>query len=124
MGWNQSDDLPVWNVTWEDAEAFCQWLTAVEGRSYRLPTEAEWEFACRAGTHSRCYWGNQDIRRFARGSPSEDRPNAVGRLVSNGFGLHDLCGNVAEWCADWYDPDSDKNTPADDPLSSVARAVA
>jgi formylglycine-generating enzyme len=126
-GWTQSDEHPVVNVSWNDATKFCEWLSAKEGRSYRLPTEAEWEYACRGGTQTH-FWagdsagamkgaGNMQDRQIEEKYPSADlRRNPrfpfddgepftarVGQYRSNAFGLADMLGNAAEWCADDYD---------------------
>lgn len=120
------DDDAVTQVSWQDAVAFCEWLSEKEKRPYRLPTEAEWEYACRAGTRTLFHtgdtlpasfqkWGS-DIGfrdRYFPGKtlPAEYRtevPNQemlkVGLTAANLWGLQDMHGNVAEWCADWYGP--------------------
>jgi formylglycine-generating enzyme required for sulfatase activity len=118
-------DDAVTGVSWHDAVAFCGWLSAREGRAYRLPTEAEWEFACRAGTTAAFNTGDRLPDGFqnwfgARGFsgyyfpdgkfPPEYASNAgpvtvrVARRPANAWGLHDMHGNVAEWCLDWYGP--------------------
>jgi eukaryotic-like serine/threonine-protein kinase len=105
IGFERNDDMPAVNVTWSDAVAFCEWLTRVEGHTYRLPTEAEWEYACRAGTTTRSYWGDDDSRRDEcvwHGANSGGGFHRVGELKSNAFGLHDMCGNVYEYCSDWF----------------------
>jgi formylglycine-generating enzyme required for sulfatase activity len=112
--------FPVESVSWEDAGAFCAKLSAVPeekqaGRVYRLPTEAEWEYACREGGRvsgpfhfgsSLCstqanFDGNHPYGGADRG-PNLERPAPVGSYQANAFGLYDLHGNVWEWCADWY----------------------
>ena len=112
-------NLPVVGVTWEDAGRFCQELNrlAVEqsqGRRYRLPTEAEWEYCCRANTRTPFAFGEQlelDQARFqSRRLDAEGLrqvvygPARVGSFAANGFGLHDMHGNVWEWCNDRYGP--------------------
>jgi formylglycine-generating enzyme required for sulfatase activity len=91
MGKNPSypkgNALPVDHVSWHDATEFCQKLSHKEGRTYRLPMEAEWEYACRAGTQTDYWWGD---------TPEAD-PNKA-----NGFGLFNMHDGVAEWCQDWY----------------------
>jgi formylglycine-generating enzyme required for sulfatase activity len=120
-----ADDEAVTNVSWHGAVAFCDWLTRKEGRTYRLPTEAEWEYACRAGTTTifNCgdhlpdgfqKWRVNDgrIERYFREGklPREYRdwpeksPLKVAQTSANAWGLFDMHGNVAEWCADWYGP--------------------
>ncbi len=103
-GYATSDDHPVSVVTYADAEAFCQWLSKSERQKYRLPTEAEWEYACRAGTTTpRSYPPDlmPDYCWFRSNIPTaEARP--VGRRLPNPWGLYDMNGNVREWCLDWY----------------------
>ena len=111
---------PVINVSWEDATAYAQWLGEQTGKLYRLPSEAEWEYAARAGTSSRYWWG-EDLQQGGRvwangdGSGSEwsGRQTApVGSFPPNGFGLHDTAGNVWEWVQDcWHENYS--GVPAD-----------
>ncbi len=113
-------DQPVVCVTWDDAVAFCEWLSEKEGARYRLPTEAEWEYACRAGTQTRFYWGDEPAGReeayFAEPWPEETKEaddwqeTPWGRFGTVGVRCeernpHGLChmpGNVWEWTADWY----------------------
>jgi formylglycine-generating enzyme required for sulfatase activity len=119
VGYVQADLAPVWNVSAEDAEAFCKWLGEQDGRKYRLPTKAEWEYACRAGTTTRTYWAGQkkrDAHDYAWGpAKSEGRPRAVGQKLPNAFGLIDMCGNVWEWCSDWYGEKYYGQSPVEDP---------
>ena len=103
-------DWPVANVSWDDAEAYCTWLCAATGEAYRLPSEAEWEYACRAGTQT-CFSTGSDLalsdanflyseqgERVGRG-----RRSAVGSYSPNAYGLHDLHGNVCEFTKDtWH----------------------
>jgi formylglycine-generating enzyme required for sulfatase activity len=105
-GWGR-DNRPVINVSWHDAVAFANWLTKQTGRQYRLPSEAEWEYAARAGTKTHYWWGNkvgtnrvniQDSR--SRWSGKQTAP--VGSFSPNPFGLYDMVGNVWEWCADYW----------------------
>lgn len=125
-GFSQTGDSPVTNVTWADAVAMAKWLTQKEGVSYRLPTEAEWEYACKAGSNSRYsngdspaqliqigntfdqsalpYWVRWHDRALA-GSDGFAFTAPVGRFVPNSFGLHDMLGNVWEWVSDWYGAD-------------------
>jgi formylglycine-generating enzyme required for sulfatase activity len=137
-GWRQTVDHPVVNVSWHDAVEFCRWLSKVEGRTYRLPTEAEWEYACRAGTET---WystgdsadglaasanlGDEQFRRAVRPNyhsislaSFEDGQSftvPVGQFEPNGFGLCDMHGNVFEWCSDRYSPAYYAESPPDDP---------
>lgn len=113
-GIDQQDDHPVVCVSWHDAVSYCEWLSKREGRRYRLPSEAEWEYAARAGgnypfgqtpvisTTEANFNGNT---RYGRGSElGQYRKStvAVGRFAPNAWGLHDMVGNVWEWCNDWY----------------------
>ena len=110
MKYNSNGDrAPVTNVSWHDAQDFIGWLNKKEGaRSYRLPTEAEWEYAARAGTVTRYSWGNAIGRNRANcdacGSQWDDkRPAPVGSFAANAFGLYDMHGNVFEWVEDcWH----------------------
>jgi formylglycine-generating enzyme required for sulfatase activity/serine/threonine protein kinase len=115
------DQAPVVNVRWNQAVAFCEWLGRKEGRNYRLPTEAEWEYACRAGTTTR-YWNGDDPEHLTQIGNVRDLTaqqkfgwqdtlsssdgvaftSEVGRYPPNHFGLHDMHGNAAEWCSDWF----------------------
>src|SRR5512146_1459017 len=109
--WKNSDlnhpDQPVVAVTWFEADEYCRWLSQESGRSYRLPTEAEWEKAAQGGREDALYpWGDEPpkdrgeyLRRWAGKVPG---PLPVGQGTANAFGLYDICENVHEWCADWY----------------------
>ena len=100
----QAEDHPVVLVSWNDAQAFCAWLSKKEGEKYRLPTEAEWEYACRAGTKTRFHNGDDDdagLREVANVGNSTTTP--VGQFGPNAFGLFDMHGNVYEWCEDLYE---------------------
>ena len=129
-GFPQEDNHPVVQVSWSDAQAFLEWLNRIEKREYRLPTEAEWEYACRAGTSTRFSTGEDghSLRAAAnvcnmvdgRTSPSPEPRDAfrftspTGIFPHNGFGLHDMHGNASEWCADWYQANGD-DLPSKDP---------
>ena len=96
---------PVESVSWDDAQEFCRKLSQKEGVEYRLPTEAEWEYACRAGTKTRYYWGGEfnDAYAWWDGNSGGQTHN-VGTRKPNAWGLYDMSGNVLEWCEDWFEP--------------------
>lgn len=135
-GFPQGDDHPVLNVTWNDAVALAEWLTAREGVTYRLPTEAEWEYACRAGTRTRyasgndpesllevantfdadakVYWSRWEA--YALGGRDGFAFTApVGSFMPNAWALHDMHGNAWEWVWDWHADDYYARAPVDDP---------
>jgi formylglycine-generating enzyme required for sulfatase activity len=97
-----ADAEPITHVTWDQAVAFCDWLSKKEAKPYRLPTEAEWEYACRAGTTTPFSSGETLAPEQANFKSAKAVP--VGTFAPNPWGLHDLHGNVAEWCLDWYGP--------------------
>ncbi len=99
--WPNDDHYPVLQVSWNDACAFCRWLSQKDGRAYRLPTEAEWEFACRAGSAGRYSFGDDPFRQAQYAVFFANHPEKVGARKPNGFGLRDMEGNAWEWCADW-----------------------
>lgn len=143
-GFAQGDEHPVVNVTWNDAQALAGWLSRMEGRHYRLPTEAEWEYACRAGTHGQ-YHGGDDPASLARVANVFDADAAprwprwaafalpthdgfaftapVGSFAPNAFGLFDMHGNVWEWTADWHDEHYYARSPQDDPPGPAEGSV-
>ena len=120
------DRTPAVFISWDDARAFVEKLAAQTGRPFRLPTEAEWEYACRAGTTTRFYWGDdanyEQINHAAwwRGNAflmAERHARPVGLMPPNPWGLLDMSGNVSEWCQDWHwfygdGPDTDPVGPA------------
>jgi formylglycine-generating enzyme required for sulfatase activity len=107
-------DLPVESVSWDDIQVFLARLNARDPtHTYRLPTEAEWEYACRAGKNND---PPRDLRAAAwYGENSEKHSQPVGQKEPNAWGLHDMYGNVAEWVHDWYAPNYYAESPADDP---------
>ena len=132
-----TDRFPVENVSWLDAVRFCNALSIkdrihpyyrikgdsvdvpdIKSTGYRLPTEAEWEYACRAGTRTRFYFGD-DVYQLVNhgwvGGSSGGIVHAVGQKPPNGFGLYDMLGNVAELCGDWANWEYYKNSPTKDP---------
>lgn len=143
-GFAQAEDHPVLNVTWNDATAMAAWLSRKEGRTYRLPTEAEWEYACRAGGRTR-YYNGDDPRALDRVANVFDadaaanwpawRPYAiegsdgyaftapVGSFAPNALGLHDMIGNAWEWVSDWHDDNYYAHAPRDDPAGPATGGV-
>jgi formylglycine-generating enzyme required for sulfatase activity len=136
----QDGDNPADNLEWKFAKIFCERLSArpdekQAGRKYRLPTEAEWEYACRAGTSTPFHGGDSLSSseanfngEYPAGDAKQDkylrRTAKGGSYKPNTFGLYDMHGNVAEWCADWYDPDYYLDSPDDDPLGPPFGVVA
>lgn len=135
-GRTNSESVPVINVSWHDADQFCLWLSKVEGKTYRLPTEAEWEWACRGGaTVERWSCGDDpaELQTHANILDASARAEAaivdgevgwndgapfvaeVGKYKPNPFGLHDMHGNVLEWCNDWFDETYYARSPIKNP---------
>ena len=117
LGFSKLDDEAVVFVSWHDAVAFCEWLSAKERENCRLPTEAEWEYACRAGTTSPYHTGDDLPEEYCLNpgvtsypAPGRSRgdedivPLVTGCTPANAWGLHGMHGNVEEWCSDWYGP--------------------
>ena len=129
MGCNPSrfegSDLPVECVSWDTCQEFIQKLNSLTGRNFRLPTEAEWEFACRGGINSRGYKysGSNDIDNVAwYDGNSGDQTHPVGTKAPNELGIYDMSGNVWEWCSDWYaDYTSNSQTNPKGPQSGSFR---
>jgi len=135
-GYVQGDRHPVVCVNWGDAMAFCSWLSVKTGHPFRLPTEAEWEYACRAGADTPYPWGDTIDGRWCNfadkhmpfgyfsNRPAEHRKAddgyafaaPVGTYPANMFGLYDMIGNVNEWCSDWLGEDYYSWSPVNDPL--------
>ena len=146
-GFEQTDEHPVVNVSGDDAAAFCEWLSRKEGKAYRLPTEAEWEYACRAGTTTRYYSGDdpETLAKVANVADATFRAgfphfslflfttmkasdgyvytSPVGQFKPNAFGLYDMLGNAWQLCADGYDGDYYRNSPADRPTQRVRKDI-
>jgi formylglycine-generating enzyme required for sulfatase activity len=134
-GFNELDDYPAVFVFWHNAVDFCNWMSEKEGKQYRLPTEAEWEYCCRAGTSGTRYcFGDADdqLENYAwyhknsgvagvsgdvRKPNPGGRMHPVGKLKPNAWGLHDMHGNAWEWCQDNYDPDYYKRSRRNDPFA-------
>ncbi len=134
-GFEQTDEHPVVHVSWNDAVAFCEWLSKKEGKTYRLPTEAEWEYACRAGTTTRYYSGDDPETLAQVGNVADAAAKAkfpdwkytikasdgyvytapVGKFKPNALGLYDMHGNACQWCADRYGAKYYTASPLDDP---------
>ncbi len=122
MGKNPSyfkgDNLPVEQVSWNDAVEFCKKLSQKEGVTYRLPTEAEWEYAARGGNQSRGYEysGSNNVGEVAEyeGNNNKSTKPVAGKKP-NELGIYDMSGNVWEWCGDWYDSNYYKNSPSNNP---------
>jgi formylglycine-generating enzyme required for sulfatase activity/WD40 repeat protein/serine/threonine protein kinase len=118
LGVEQADDHPVVNVSWNDAMAFCAWLSEKEGKMSQLPTEAQWEYACRAGTATTWYWGDDEgaLKEHAWFSANAGgKTQRVGQKSSNAWGLYDMHGNVWEWCQDWFGDRYYATSSIDDP---------
>jgi formylglycine-generating enzyme required for sulfatase activity/serine/threonine protein kinase len=125
-GFDQTDQHPVVFVSWNNAVDFCKWLSKKEGKEYRLPTEAEWEYSCRAGkAGSRYGFGddNAELENYAwyfKNSGGGTHP--VGQKKPNAWGLYDMHGNAGELCQDNFDPDYYKNSPVKDPPGGAGDA--
>jgi formylglycine-generating enzyme required for sulfatase activity len=108
---------PVSGASWFEADRYCQWLAAQSGRSYRLPSEAEWERAARGHLEQGYFpWGNdppQSLPEYA--TRWQTGPEPVARYAPNDFGLYNMCDNVHEWCSDWYDPNYYTTSPERNP---------
>jgi formylglycine-generating enzyme len=103
-GWHDND--PIVNVSWKKAVAYCHWLSDKTGKEYHLPTEAQWEYAARGGinSHGYTYSGSSNLDSVGwYEKNSGGKAHATAQKQPNELGLYDLCGNVWEWCQDWYD---------------------
>jgi formylglycine-generating enzyme required for sulfatase activity len=114
-GWGRGNQ-PVINVSWEDTKEYLSWMSRRTGQRYRLPTEAEWEYAARAGTRTAFWWGRDVSSGHAQcatcENPPPQRTAAVRSFRPNGFGLYDTAGNAAEWVEDCWN-DNYRNAPKD-----------
>jgi formylglycine-generating enzyme required for sulfatase activity len=122
-GYAVTDESPAAVITWNDAVAYCQWLTSQEKTIYRLPTEAEWEYACRAGTATQFSFGDDynELPKYGwhnKNAGGKSRP--VGQLLPNNFGLFDMHGNLWEWCGDSWDDKWYEKSSANDPIGPPA----
>jgi formylglycine-generating enzyme len=129
-GWGRGN-LPVINITWDDATAFCKWLSSKTGKSFRLPTEAEWEYASRAGTSTLYNTGDCLTDEYAnyngflnyekcKKGLNRGKTIPVGSLNPNSFGLFDMLGNVSEFCSDWYGEEYYNESPKDNPKGPLS----
>jgi len=125
-GWGRGN-RPVINVSWHDANAYAKWLSQQTGKKYRLPTEAEWEYAARAGTTTKYWWGNTASHEYmnygtddccdslAKGKDRWKYAAPVGSFSANPFGIYDTAGNVWEWVSDIYSSDYYSSSPSSNP---------
>ncbi len=122
----KGDDFPMEGVNWYDAQEFITKLNRLTGKNYRLPTEAEWEYAARGGKKSRGYKysGSNTISNVAWLDYSFlAAPHPVGTKQPNELGLYDMSGNVSEWCSDWYNSDYYKNSPRNNPEGALSGSI-
>lgn len=122
-GFAQGDDHPVTNVTWNDAVAMAEWLSAKEGVRYRLPTEAEWEYACRAAGKAEKFGGEAPPEGANTAEYADEHGEgsvAVGAFAPNALGLHDMSGNLWEWVSDVYAADAYEQHAAENPHYQAA----
>ena len=123
----QGPRRPVEQVSWNDAQAFCQKLSEQENRSYRLPTEAEWEYACRAGSTTEYFWGRRFFSRYAWSRQnSAETTQDVGTRLPNAWRLYDMSGNVWEWCESrkgQYAPSAAEETDPKGPSKGRSRVL-
>jgi formylglycine-generating enzyme required for sulfatase activity len=118
LGFEQADDHPVVNVSWNDVAAFCAWLSEKEGETSQLPTEAQWEYACRAGTTTKWYSGDDEGTLKEQGwfgFNSEHKSHPMRQKTPNAWGLYGMHGNVWEWCQDWWSVDYFGASQPEDP---------
>jgi formylglycine-generating enzyme required for sulfatase activity len=118
LGFEQADDHPVVNLTWNDVTAFCAWLSEKEGEKSHLPTEAQWEYVCRAGATTTWHSGDDEQALKEHGWFSfnaENTTHSVGQKSPNAWGVYDMHGNVFERCQDWFDDIYYATSPMEDP---------
>lgn len=125
MGWG-TEGRPAIAMTWENAVNFCGWLSLKTGRKYRLPTEAEWEYACRAGTTTAYYFGDdpaklEEYAWFEKNG--EEATHPAGQKKPNAWGLYDMLGNVREWVFDFYAPDAYSKANPTGPTEGTVHAA-
>lgn len=113
------DAAPVDGITWNESVQFCQKLSQLEGKKYRLPTEAEWEYCCRAGTSTPIPSDDQ----LHRGELLDGSHFPVKQLRPNAWGIYDMEGNVLEWCSDWYGPYSGDEIDPHGPADGQSRVI-
>jgi formylglycine-generating enzyme required for sulfatase activity len=121
-GYSVTDESPAVMITWNEATAYCGWLSKQDGVTYRLPTEAEWEYACRAGTTTQFFTGDDETKlaEFAWYGPNADKMVAVGTRLPNTWALYDMHGNVWEWCRDFYEDAAYATESSVDPQGPAA----
>jgi formylglycine-generating enzyme required for sulfatase activity/serine/threonine protein kinase len=118
LGFEQAEDHPVVNASWNDVTAFCAWLSEKEREKSHFPSEAQWEYACRAGTTTTWYSGDDEGALKEHGwlsNNAEGKTHPVGQKSPNAWGLYDMHGNVWEWCQDWFGDRYYATSPLDDP---------
>lgn len=123
--WEWSANHPIANVTWHDATRYCEWLSQETNNSYRLPTEAEWEYAARGGNERKgcMFSGSNDLDEVGwYGGNSESNPHNVATKMPNELGLYDMSGGVWEWCSDKYDATYYERSPSFNPIGGIGKS--